>query len=78
MTFSPGITKSFIFYQEATQYWTKATLGLPYYAKNGRVGAPSHGRYLYFDDEGLANSASAVLNSSLFYFYFISFSVASI
>jgi hypothetical protein len=74
VTFSPGITKRFIFYQEATQYWTKATLGLPYYAKNGRVGAPAHGRYLYFDDEGLANSASAVLNSSLFYFYFIAFS----
>ena len=74
VTLSPGITKNFIFYQEATQYWTKATLGLPYYAKNGRVGAPAHGRYLYFDDEALAHSASAVLNSSLFYLYFIAFS----
>jgi len=74
VTFSPGVTKNFIFYQEATQYWTKATLGLPYYAKNGRVGAPAHGRYLYFDDAGLAHSASAVLNSSLFYLYFIAFS----
>jgi hypothetical protein len=74
VTFSPGVTKDFIFYQEATQYWTKATVGLPYYAKNGRVGPPAHGRYLYFDDAALAGSASAVLNSSLFYLYFIAFS----
>ena len=74
VTLSRGVTKNFIFYQEATQYWTKATLGLPYYAKNGRVRAPAHGRYLYFDDEALANAASAVLNSSLFYLYFIAFS----
>ena len=74
VSFSPRITKNFIFYQEATQYWTKATVGLPYYSKNGRVAAPAHGRYLYFDDEALANSVSAVLNSSLFYLFFIAFS----
>jgi len=73
-TFSKRSTSRFIFYQEATRYWVKATVGLPYYAKNGLVGAPAHGRYLYFDDAGLANSASAVLNSSLFYLYFIAFS----
>ena len=28
-------TKAFLFYQEATQYWTKVTLGLPYFRKNG-------------------------------------------
>jgi hypothetical protein len=74
VTLSPGVTKNYIFYQEATQYWTKATLGLPYYAKNGRVGAPAHGRYLYFDEAAHANAASAVMNSSLFYLYFIAFS----
>lgn len=71
---SPSATKYFIFYQEATQYWIKATIGLPYYAKNGRVGAPAHGRYLYFRDATQAAAASAVMNSSLFYLYFIAFS----
>jgi hypothetical protein len=63
----------FIFYQEATQYWAKATVGLPHYAKNGRVGAPAHGRYLYFNATRTANSVCAVLNSSLFYLYFVAY-----
>jgi len=66
-------TKDFIFYQEATQYWVKATYGLPYYAKNGKVGAPAHGRYLYFTAAEDAHAACAVLNSSLFYAYFIAY-----
>jgi len=66
-------TKSFIFYQEATQYWAKATVGLPYYAKNGEVGAPAHGRYLYFSDEATMQASCALLNSSLFYVYFIAY-----
>jgi hypothetical protein len=64
-------TRHFIFYQEATQYWVKATVGLPFYSKNGEVSAPAHGRYLHFQDSELANSIGAVLNSSLFYLYFI-------
>jgi hypothetical protein len=67
----PRITKHFIFYQEATQYWVKATADLPYYAKNGKVSAPAHGRYLYFPDDDTAQIVCAVLNSSLFYSYFI-------
>jgi hypothetical protein len=66
-------TKDFIFYQEATQYWVKATYGLPYYAKNGKVGAPAHGRYLYFTAADDAHAACAVLNSTLFYGYFIAY-----
>jgi len=66
-------TRHFIFYQEATQYWTKATQGLPYYAKNGTVGAPPHGRYLYFGDAGTVHGACAIMNSSLFYAYFIAY-----
>jgi hypothetical protein len=66
-------TRSFIFYQEATQYWVKATVGLPYYAKNGTVGAPAHGRYLYFAKPETAHAVAAVLNSSLFYAYFIAY-----
>ena len=63
----------FIFYQEAMQYWAKATVGLPYYAKNGVVGAPAHGRFLYFNDENHAHTACVLLNSNLFYIYFIAY-----
>jgi hypothetical protein len=66
-------TKQFVFYQESAQYWVKATVGIPYYAKNGRVGAPAHGRHLFFDDEARAKIACAVLNSSLFYTYYIAY-----
>jgi hypothetical protein len=64
-------TPHFVFYQEATGYWVKASIGLPYYARNGQVGAPAHGRYLYFAQEPVAHAVSAILNSSLFYYYFI-------
>ena len=67
-------TKHFIFYQEAMQYWAKVTVGLPYYAKNGAVGAPAHGRFSYFDDEVTAYCVGAILNSSLFYLYFLAYS----
>ena len=67
------VTKHFVFYQESAQYWVKATVGLPYYAKNGRVGAPAHGRHLYFAEEGYANVAFAILNSSLFYTFYIAY-----
>ena len=71
---APGRTDYFIFYQEATQYWVKAVCGLPFYAKNGQVGPPAHGRFLYFPKEGTTLAVSAVLNSSLFYLYFITYS----
>ncbi len=60
-------------YQEATQYWVKAAVGLPYYAKNGRVGAPAHGRYLFFSSSDPVYPIFALLNSSVFYLYFILF-----
>ena len=68
-----GQTKHFIFYQEATRYWVKATIGLPYYTKDGVVGPPPHGRYVCFGTEQNVAVACAVLNSSLFYTYFIAF-----
>jgi hypothetical protein len=64
-------TNNFIFYQEATEYWVKAIVGLPFYSRNGKVGTPAHGRYLYFKDEITALIICAILNSSLFYAYFI-------
>lgn len=66
-------TEFFVFYQEATQYWVKATIGLPYYAKDGVVGVPAHGRYIYFDNSEYVAAACAILNSSLFYVYFIAY-----
>ncbi len=71
---SRGGTDSFIFYQEATQYWVKATYGLPYYAKNGEEGPPAHGRFLYFAQVRTEQAVCALLNSSLFYAYFITHS----
>ena len=66
-------TTDYVFYQESAQYWVKATVGLPYYAKDGCVGAPAHGRYLYFEDKAAARTACAILNSSLFYVYYITY-----
>ncbi len=66
-------TKHFIFYQEATQYWVKATVGLPYYDKNGVVSAPAHGRYLYWDSAEQAYAVCALMHSSLFYLFFVTF-----
>ncbi len=66
-------TNSYVFYQEATQYWMKATVGLPYYAKNGVVAAPAHGRYVFLNGSELAETICAILNSSLFYVYFIAY-----
>ena len=64
-------SETFVFYQEATQYWTKVTLGLPYFEKNGVVGPPAHGRYIYFRDPKTAHVVCAILNSSTFYSYFV-------
>ena len=66
-------SKNFVFYQESAQYWVKATIGLPHYSKNGEVGAPAHGRHLYFKDVRTTRIACAILNSSLFYTYFIAY-----
>lgn len=66
-------TKAFLFYQEATQYWTKVTFGLPYFRKNGVIGPPAHGRHVYFTDSRTAHVVAAILNSSVFYAYFIAY-----
>jgi hypothetical protein len=73
LSLSSQRTRHFIFYQEATQYWIKATVGLPFYSKNGQIGAPAHGRYLSFHHSDIAHAANAILNSNIFYLYFIVF-----
>ena len=66
-------TSDFVFYQEAMQYWAKATYGLPFYSKNGIESPPAHGRYLYTNQPSHAQCIGAVLNSSLFYLYFVTY-----
>ncbi|OQA89175.1 MAG: hypothetical protein BWY28_01213 [bacterium ADurb.Bin236] len=67
-------TQHFIFYQEATEYWVKATIGLPYYSKNGKISAPAHGRYLFLNDADTARRICAVMHSCLFFAHFVAYS----
>ena len=65
------IGKNFVFYQESALYWIKATVGLPFYSKNGAIGAPAHGRHLHFANAKIAKAASALMHSNLFCTWFI-------
>ena len=67
-------SNSFVYYQEATNYWMKATCRVPFYKKNGVVSNPGHGRFIHFADSAHANGAMAILNSSLFYLWFATYS----
>lgn len=67
-------SKNFIYYQEATNYWMKASLRVPFYKKNGKVDSPAHGRFLYFENDKTSNATLALLNSSLFYLWYITYS----
>ncbi|GHO89330.1 Eco57I restriction-modification methylase domain-containing protein [Dictyobacter formicarum] len=64
----------FIYYQEATNYWTKAVCHIPFYKKNGVVMTPPHGRLLFFAQRQAALNVMALLNSSLFYVWFATYS----
>ncbi len=66
----PIKTRHFVYYQEATNYWTKAVCCIPYYRKNGEIMTPSHGRFLFFEQERTARIVMAIMNSSLFYIWF--------
>jgi predicted RNA methylase len=69
----PTKTEHFVYYQEATNYWTKAVCCIPYYRKNGEIMTPSHGRFLFFGQERTARIVMALMNSSLFYIWFITY-----
>ena len=66
-------TKHFVYYQEATNYWTKAVCRIPYYKKNGQIMVPSHGRFLFLEQEQTARIIMALMNSSLFYIWFTTY-----
>ncbi len=74
MLVSPRRTEYAVYYQEATNMWMKATRHVPYYKKNGVVTRPRHGRFLYFEDESRASIVCALMNSSLFYLWFATYS----
>jgi hypothetical protein len=67
-------TPYFVYYQEATNYWVKAVCHVPFYKKNGMTMAPPHGRFLFFRDEQTARIIMALMNSSLFYLWFTTYS----
>jgi len=64
----------FIYYQEATNYWMKAVCRIPYYKKNGSIETPDHGRIINFQNEQISRSAMQLINSSLFYLWYSTFS----
>ncbi len=66
-------TRHFVYYQEATNYWIKAVCHIPYYRKNGEIMKPSHGRFLFLEQERTAKIIMALMNSSLFYIWFITY-----
>ncbi|HEY4385488.1 MAG TPA: hypothetical protein VGN34_13600, partial [Ktedonobacteraceae bacterium] len=70
---SSSSTPHFVYYQEATNYWTKASCLVPFYKKNGVVMPPAHGRFLFFSEQTTAQAIMALLNSSLFYLWFATY-----
>jgi hypothetical protein len=62
-------TGATVFYQEAAQYFVKASHRLPYFAKNGKIGAPPHGRFLACS-KAEAPALMALLSSTLFYLWY--------
>ncbi|QBD83195.1 hypothetical protein EPA93_47445 [Ktedonosporobacter rubrisoli] len=66
-------TPYFVYYQEATNYWLKATCRVPFYKKNGKIMHPPHGRFLFLANEQLAHTVMALLNCSLFYLWFATY-----
>ena len=66
--------QEFIYYQEATNYWMKAAMRIPYYKKNNVIEEPAHGRKLHFERKDYKKTVFSILNSSLFYSWYIAFS----
>jgi hypothetical protein len=67
-------SKGVMYYQEACRYWLKASHRVPRFIKNGVSMEPPHGRKIGFQNRDAAAFAAAVLNSSLFYWWYSVFS----
>jgi hypothetical protein len=66
--------KGTVYYQEACRYWLKASHKVPRFIKNGVSMEPPHGRKIGFRDKKAAAFGAALLNSSLFYWWYSAFS----
>jgi hypothetical protein len=63
-----------LYYQEACRYWAKISLGEPFATKNGVAEFPDHWRKVSFLSKANHRFAFCLLNSSLFYWYYSTFS----
>lgn len=66
--------KNRVFYQEACRYWLKASNESPRFRKNGVPMDQPHGRTITFDTENASALVSVILNSSIFYWFYSTFS----
>jgi hypothetical protein len=66
--------KGVVYYQEACRYWLKASHRTPRFIKNGKRIEPPHGRKIGFRDRKASAFVAALLNSSLFYWWYSAFS----
>ena len=66
--------KAALFYQEACRYWAKATNRRPFFKKNGQHVSPSHWRTIPMRSDDAAAFCTCILNSSLFYWFYSTFS----
>ena len=60
-----------IVYHNAPQYWIRGMDFIPYFARNGQQLMSSHNKILFVDSVHIATSITGLLNSSLFYWFFI-------
>jgi hypothetical protein len=67
-------SKWLLYYQEACRYWVKASVGLPFFKRNGKRIDPPHGRTICFTSGTATALAACLLNSSLFYWFYSAFS----
>ena len=67
-------SKGVMYYQEACRYWLKASHRTPRFIKNGVSMEPPHGRKIGFQNREAAAFVAALLNSSLFYWWYSAFS----
>ena len=60
-----------LYYHDAPRYWTRAMDFIPYFRNKDGAQKSSHNKELYFRTASDARIVTAVINSSLFYWFFI-------
>lgn len=72
-TLASTSNKGVVYYQEACRYWLKASHRKPRFIKNGVSIDPPHGRKIGFQGKEASAFVAALLNSSLFYWWYSAF-----